>query len=60
MQNENTDHYQWAMRQIASIYDGVDYPRVFSTDREEALVSAIMSVFLYQTICFAHGIYYEI
>jgi hypothetical protein len=29
MQNENTDHYQWAMRQIASIYDGVDYPRVF-------------------------------
>jgi len=52
MQNENVNHYEWAMEQIATIYDGVDYPRIFATDREEALVTAINSVFPFSNILF--------
>lgn len=52
MQKETTNHYLWAMEHISTIYQGVDYPRIFATDREEALVSAIDTVFPQSNILF--------
>lgn len=43
--HEKEDSYVWIMRELKKFFSAVEYPGVFVTDREQALMNAIDTVF---------------
>jgi len=45
MKEESEADYDWGLRQVAKLFEGMDMPQVIATDRELALIRAIESNF---------------
>ena len=45
MRSETEQDYSWACQQLRNVYTADNFPKVFVTDREQALINAIESEF---------------